>query len=197
VPRNKLELIDLLATDLTLAERGFGQPMILECPVLEGLPSSLTFVGRHQGVTGHFDVMPVEMIDVAVFWDRFIGCTSVERTAIVREAYVRAVGEKKVLRHITGLSVLDAQMEGHLPYQITAYLRPEDRITRAQVKQLFLDHGGTVLADSTGSVGLFLTCEQDARLCVDSLLRACPESGLSWWGINRCDPGRVLYCTEP
>jgi hypothetical protein len=150
------DLAEKLAAELKTS-RDYGQPLIYEQMFRTG------------------------KVRVMVMWDAWEGTPLTQRSATILRAYEMAEGPeaRERIALASGLTVLEAQAAGMLPYQIIPALRKGDPVTADQVRQAMLDEGASQLP-SPQQLQLRFATDDDAEASRQRLIRRLPGSDDVW-----------------
>ncbi len=120
-------------------------------------------------------------IQVTVIWDDWHRLSHEERTGVILSAYAEAEGPdyRERIALASGLTVLEAEAAGMLPFRIITALRPDDRVTLEECRKAMVEAGASVLRDLQKPELRFATSEE-ADATLQELVRLLPKSEQVW-----------------
>jgi hypothetical protein len=152
------ELVAELASELG-REREFGQPII------------------------EVDTYPrTNVVLVTVTWDKFESLAEAQRSAVIQEAYARALGPppKDQTVFAVGYTLQEADSAGRLPYSLVPYLYGPANVSKDEVRNLMLEFGASETPRGGAPAILRFATMDDAVACRAKLIERLPGSDAVW-----------------
>ena len=126
---------------------------------------------------------------VTVTWDKFESLGEAQRSAVIQEAYARALGPPPAGHTVfaVGFTLQEAESAGRLPYSVVPYLYGPAGVSTDQVLDLMIEFGASVTPRGGAPAVLRFSTLADAEACRAKLIERLPGSDAVWSIIQAVD----------